>query len=361
MHVGLGMIFQNIGHERSDLDVYRSELQLADLAEPMGFQSVWTTEHHFTDYMLMPSPIQFLTYMAGRTKKIDLGSMVVVVPWHDPVRAAEDILMLDNMCEGRQIVGMGRGIARVEFDGFRLPLAQTRKIFVESAQAIIPALETGRMEFSGEFIKQPAVNLRPGPFKSFKGRTYASAVSPASMPIMANLGVGLLIVPQKPWSQISADLVSYRNAFKQVNGGREAPPPVIVAWTFVDEDEQRARELGRKYIGRYFDETIKHYEFSNPDLVHIPGYEYYADISKKIADYGRDKFLDFLVDLQVYGNPEACVQKIEKICRQTGADTFISVLSYGGMPHDTAMRNLQTFATRVKPALQEMKPISVAA
>src|SRR5262249_52719832 len=94
MHVGMAAVFQNPGKTRADRDVYASELALADLAEPLGFQSIWGVEHHFTDYTMCPDVLQFLTYMAGRTSWAQLGSMVVVLPWHDPMRVAEEVSML---------------------------------------------------------------------------------------------------------------------------------------------------------------------------------------------------------------------------------------------------------------------------
>ena len=92
MHVGMGVIFQGQGEGRTDRDVYRNELRLADLAEPLGFESIWGVEHHFTDYTMCPDVLQFLTYFAGRTHAIQLGSMVVVLPWHEPIRVAEQVL-----------------------------------------------------------------------------------------------------------------------------------------------------------------------------------------------------------------------------------------------------------------------------
>jgi alkanesulfonate monooxygenase SsuD/methylene tetrahydromethanopterin reductase-like flavin-dependent oxidoreductase (luciferase family) len=67
MHVGMATVFQNPGEQRSDREVYREELRLADLAEPLGFQSIWGVEHHFTDYTMCPDVLQFLTYMARRS------------------------------------------------------------------------------------------------------------------------------------------------------------------------------------------------------------------------------------------------------------------------------------------------------
>ena len=80
MHVGMAAIFQNPHKGRRDFDVYRADLALAEMAEPMGFESVWSVEHHFTDYTMCPDVLQFLTYMAGRTRTAKLGSMVVVLP-----------------------------------------------------------------------------------------------------------------------------------------------------------------------------------------------------------------------------------------------------------------------------------------
>src|SRR4026209_1909433 len=84
MHVGMAAGFQNPSRARSDRDVYLTERRLAELAEPLGYQSVWGVEHHFTDYTMCPDVLQFLSYMAGRTRTAQLGSIAGVLPWHDP-------------------------------------------------------------------------------------------------------------------------------------------------------------------------------------------------------------------------------------------------------------------------------------
>ena len=152
MNIGMSLVFQNHDGSMNDHEVYANELALADLCEPLGFDSIWTTEHHFTNYMLVADPLQFLTYMAGRTQKIQLGSMVVVLPWHDPVRVAEQASMLDLVSNGRFILGVGRGAGDIEFSGFRVPMNESRERFIESAQLIKRALATGNLEFEGFVI-----------------------------------------------------------------------------------------------------------------------------------------------------------------------------------------------------------------
>jgi alkanesulfonate monooxygenase SsuD/methylene tetrahydromethanopterin reductase-like flavin-dependent oxidoreductase (luciferase family) len=261
----MSVIFQNPGSVRPDGDVYREELALAVQAEELGFDSIWSVEHHFTDYTMCPDVLQFLTYMAGCTSTIGLGSMVCVLPWHDPLRLAEQIAMLDVMSGGRMILGLGRGTGRVEFDGFGVAMPEARARFAESAEMILSGLEQGWCEYDGEFVQQSRVDLRPRPDRTFRGRTYAAAISPESAEIMARLGVGLLIIPQKPWPTVRAELDQYRAVFRDSTGS-EPPPPCCAGWTFVDESADRAEELARTYIGGYWDSVVKHYEFDRDHL-----------------------------------------------------------------------------------------------
>ena len=137
MHVGYAPIFQNPGNALPDAEVYRQELRLAEMAEPCGFDSIWSVEHHFTDYTMCPDVLQFLTYMAGKTHHVKLGTMVLVLPWHDPMRVAEQIALLDHLSGGRLILGLGRGLARVEYEGFRVDQNEGRQRFVEYAQLVL--------------------------------------------------------------------------------------------------------------------------------------------------------------------------------------------------------------------------------
>jgi len=359
MHVGMSVVFQNPFDQRSEHDVYRDELRLAELAEPLGFESIWGVEHHFTDYTMCPDVLQFLTYMAGRTERIELGSMVVVLPWHDPLRVAEQVAMLDHLSGGRLIFGIGRGLGRVEFEGFRVPMDESRARFVESAQMILRGLEQGYCEYEGQFVKQPRKNIRPAPFKSFKGRTYAAAVSPESAHIMAELGIGILIIPQKPWDSVAAELADYRATYRKVNV-TDAPPTVVAGWVFCDEDEGRARELALKYIGGYYETVMRHYELGRGHLADTKGYEYYGKVSDLVRQGGEQVMSEFFTNLQVWGTPAQCYERVLDIRSRVGADTFIAVFSYAGMPLAESERNLRLFARAVMPALQRVEPFALA-
>lgn len=350
MNVGMTTIFQNPFDRLPDHEVYASELRLAELAEPLGFDSVWGVEHHFTDYTMCPDVLQFLSYMAGRTRHIQLGSMVVVLPWHDPLRVAEQVSMLDAMSGGRFILGIGRGLGRVEFEGFRVPMAESRARFVEGATMLLRGLEEGTCAAEGSLVRQPAVPIRPRPFKTFRGRTYAAAVSPESVRIMAELGVGILIIPQKPWDVVAAELADYRTLYRELNGG-EPPPVVCAGWTFCDESAERAREMAVRYIGGYWQSVLRHYEFAGEHLAKTVGYEFYARMSEMVRD-SADAVTEFFLGLQIWGTPAQCLERILDIRGRVGCDTFVGAFSYAGMPYDEAERNMRLFARTVMPELK---------
>jgi alkanesulfonate monooxygenase SsuD/methylene tetrahydromethanopterin reductase-like flavin-dependent oxidoreductase (luciferase family) len=353
MHVGMASFFQNPGNRLADAEVYRQEMAIADLAEPLGFDSIWSAEHHFDDYTMCPNVAQFLTYMAGRTRRAGLGSMVMVLPWHDPVRLAEEISVLDTLSDGRLILGVGRGLGRIEFQGFRGEMGESRQRFLEYAEALLGALETGVLEYDGQLYKQPRVEIRPKPTRSFRGRTYAASISPQSLDLSCRLGLGLLIIAQKPWATTEAELADYRTRFREMNRA-DAPKPVVAAFIAVHEDEAVARDMFERYIRGYSRSALQHYEFHNRGLADIPGYEYYGKLADNIAKHGMDAFVDFLSELQVWGTPEQVFNRLVEYRERTDCGALIGIFSYGGMPYDLARQNLTLFAEKVLPRLRAL-------
>src|SRR5689334_20295631 len=231
--IALNMLTQE---GRPDAAVLGDHLALGDLAEPLGFDSLFALEHHFTGYAMSPSPTQLLSYFAGRTKRIALGTAVIVLPWHDPVRVAEEIALLDVMSGGRCLFGFGRGAASVEYAGFRIPMEEARPRFVEAAKIIVTALTNESFEWEGEFFKIPRTSIRPRPISHPERRFYASSVSPESAEIMAKLGFGVLVIMQNEWPKAAQDIQRYQELSRGV--GHTPRPPIIL--TNVSVAESRA-------------------------------------------------------------------------------------------------------------------------
>jgi len=216
---------------------------------------------------------------------------------------------------------------------------------------ILTGLERGYCEYDGKLVKQVRRDIRPKPFKSFKGRSYAAAVSPESGPVIAKLGLGMLIIPQKPWEMVTEELRNYNAVYEQVNGV-PAPPSICAGWVFCDEDAGRAEEKARQYIGGYWHTVLKHYELRGDHLANTKGYESYARMQQLAsAPGGADAMIDFFLGLQVWGTPERCYQTIVDTQKRVGSDKFVGVFSYAGMPAAESERNMRVFARKVLPEL----------
>jgi len=339
---------------RPDVALYNEHMILGDLAEPLGFDSLFALEHHFTGYSMSPAPLQLLSYYAGRTSRITLGTCVIVLPWHDPIRVAEQIALLDVMSGGRTLMGFGRGAASVEYEGFRIPMEEARPRFVESAQLIIEALSNESFEWNGQFYQVPRMSIRPRPISHPERRFYASSVSPESAEVMAKLGFGLLIVMQNEWPKAAEDVHKYRATTQSV--GHAPRPPIILTNVACAETREEARDWATRYLGEKWDSIDNHYHFSDGHLGGVKGYESYGKLAKtytKMKDETfRSKATDFYVSIQVVGTPDDCIQQVAELRRLTGTDHLVTEFSFGSMPHHVAELNMRLFADRVMPVLQ---------
>ena len=339
---------------RSDAMVLREHLALGDLAEPLGFDSLFGLEHHFTGYSMSPSPLQMLTYFAGRTQRITLGTCVIVLPWHDPIRVAEQIAYLDILCGGRCLFGFGRGAASAEYAGFRVAMEEARPRFKEAAELITKALAQEVFDWQGEYYQIPKMSIRPRPMSHPERRFYASSVSPESAEIMAKLGFGMMVIMQNTWPKAASDIDKFRAIAESV--GHTPPPPIILTNVSVAESRDEAHERALRYLGAKWDSIDNHYKFSDGHLATVKGYGSYGRMAKtysKMKDpSARAKMTEFYVGIQIVGTPDDCIQQIAELRGLTGSDHIVADFSYGGMPHEESERNMRLFADQAMPVLQ---------
>ncbi len=119
MHFGLFTLFDFFRDRQDEVAYYRDTLDLMELAERLGYDSVWVGEEHFYCFGICPSPQLFLTALARETSRLRLGTAISLLPFENPLRKAEDFAMLDILSGGRLNFGVGRGIIPKHFEGFR--------------------------------------------------------------------------------------------------------------------------------------------------------------------------------------------------------------------------------------------------
>ena len=349
--VAMNMLYE---HGKPDVAVVQEHLQLGDLVEPLGFDSLWGLEHHFTGYAMSPAPTQLLAYFAGRTKRIQLGTAVIVLPWHDPVRVAEQIALLDIMCGGRCLFGFGRGAASTEYEGFRIPMDEARPRFAEAAEIVVKALANESFEHDGQFFKIPRMSIRPRPMSNPERRFYASSVSPESAEVIAKLGFGMLMIMQNEWEKCRQDIDAFQSMSAQA--GFVPKAPIILTNVSCAESREEAHERAQKYLGRKWQSIDDHYHFSDGHLANVKGYEAYGKTAKtyaKLKDPANlKKATDFYVSIQIVGTPDDCLQQLGDLQKVTGHEHLVAEFSFGNLPHHESEKNLRLFADRVLPTLQ---------
>jgi alkanesulfonate monooxygenase SsuD/methylene tetrahydromethanopterin reductase-like flavin-dependent oxidoreductase (luciferase family) len=370
MHVGLATGFANHAHI-DDAQFIREEFTQLTLADELGFDSIWMTEHHFSDYSISPNPLFYLAHLAARTKRVRLGTQVVVVPWHDPVRLAEEISMLDHMSGGRALLGFGRGLARMEYEGLRVDQGEARQRFDETVAMVMDAMETGFIEGDGEIYKQPRREIRPRPVRSLKGRAFCAAGSPASMVSAAKLGLGRLYLgqPMVAGHKNEGDKAPDQNNESIL--GRVARDAAVDAWdqtwserhpnetpvapfasnlVFVDESSDRAQELNEKYTAAVFAAAVKNYEMTSTHHGSIKGYETYKALV--MTPEQAEAAIKDAHKSSIAGNPRQVLEQLDEVRRQREPQGMMPHLYTGGMPHDECMRSIRLFA---KACLREMQ------
>ncbi len=352
MQVGILLVFQNYRGQTSDSAVIQSETRIAELAEPLGFDKLWSVEHHFTDYAACPDNLQFLSYIAARTSRIQLATGAVIVPWNDPLRVAEKISLLDHLSGGRAVLGLGRGLARREYAPFGIDMGESRQRFDEASRMILDALDKGFIEGDGPFYPQPRTEIRPRPPQGLRDRLYCVGMSPESVEQAAQLGARLMIFSQQTWEMFKdGALKAYRESYRSHHAG-EPPPPVTGDLVFCHEDAERAEELAMTYMPNYFLTIIEHYEIMSEHFKDARGYEHYATASDLFKQVGLQIAADTYCSVQTWGTPKMILEKLRWRRELIGDFELNTIVNYGGLPFDEAEKSIRLFASQVLPEVQ---------
>ena len=351
MHVGMGAFFQNPGRARSDADVGGWAWNWPATPRPRGSTRCGrrsTTSPTIT--CVRTSPSSSPGWRRGRP-----GSSSGRWSWccrgTTPSASAEEVSVLDHMSGGRVLLGIGRGLGRVEFDGFRLEMGESRGRFTEYAQAILSGLETGKIRPTASCTasRRSRSVLRHWPRS---GRRSTPRPSPRRRR-------GILAEPRRRHDDHRPEAVGDgRGRRRRLPGrstarfnGEEAPEADPGQWVAVHESAAAAEEMFEQWIMGYCASTLVHYEFANQGLADIPGYEYYGKLAARIAKHGADDFCRFLAGLQVWGTPAVVTEQPPENVRRIDAAGVVGVFNYAGMPDDVARANIGLFADQVMPAL----------
>tara|TARA_R110002110_G_scaffold395138_2_gene609636 strand:- start:129905 stop:130954 length:1050 start_codon:yes stop_codon:yes gene_type:complete len=224
-------------------------------AERLGYSSAWLVEHHFTGFSQLSATLNYISYLAGITSKIRLGSAVVVVPWHNPVLLAEQVATIDQLSRGRYDFGVGRGYRANEYHGFGLEMADGQDIFEESVNFMRRAFtETERWSYKSDryafndIIVEPPVVQKPHP------PMWVGAASEGSIRGAARNGYNLLLAQVPSFEAIAESVNFYRDELDKM-GEEFDPYRIAVTRGLMVANDDAARAEAHVLRGKFLTEV----------------------------------------------------------------------------------------------------------
>jgi probable F420-dependent oxidoreductase len=318
---------------------YKEALEEVVLGEELGFDSVWMEEHHGITDHYWPSPLMVLAGFATRTSRVQLGTDVVVLPFHHPLKVAEDAAMLDVISIGRLILGVAIGYRPEEFAAFGQPLEMRGARFEEQIAIIRRLWSEESVTFEGKHFTLNNVRMEPKPVQGANIPIYLGAWGPIGMRRAATIADAWIPGPVADLPKILAAREQYHAELRKVGKDPAGVPQPLTREVVIAATETQARELAEKHLmvnyrHEYGGGTWNHPLIDSSDKVTVSA----------LDAIGKDRF--------VVGTPDQCIDKIKMFQQATGADHFICRLFFPGMPHEHIMQELRLLAKEVMPAFK---------
>ena len=339
MNFGTFLLMQSPS-ARSSEEIYSRALDVAQAAESLGFHNVWLAEHHFSTYGYLSRPAQLASFIAAKTRRIRVGTAVIVVPLHHPLVVAEEIATLDLVSGGRLDVGLGRGYQHYEFERFGLELETGRARWEESIDIILKAFGGTPFTYDGKLFKIPETTVFPQPLQKPRPPIWITAQSPDSVEGAVRRGFNVLTggfgVPLERMAE-------FRRLFDRVVAEVKPAEPLKVGVqraVYVTDSTADARAAAEeaRWNMRVTLSLRNHYErVEEGRAIPIP-----APTEPDIDDL-LDRFL-------VIGTPDTVIRQITRIREAVGITHFNCSFWFGDLEHARVLRSMELFAREVMPA-----------
>jgi alkanesulfonate monooxygenase SsuD/methylene tetrahydromethanopterin reductase-like flavin-dependent oxidoreductase (luciferase family) len=313
---------------------FQQILEQVQLAEELGFECFWFTEHHFLLYGgPVPNPAVMMSAAAARTSKIHLGSAISILPLHHPLQIAEDYAMVDVVSGGRLEFGVGLGNTDIDFLAYGVPREQSWERFVEAADVITAAWSNERLNHRGKFWSFEDVAVYPRPVQHPHPRFWFAGGSVEHLSWAGAHGYNIMTVAHPyPPERLRPSVSAWREALPAAHKSEGLNKLHLRVW--VDESDEKAASIAQPAIERY-DTLMRTGRTSRVPV------EATYDWEGMLAQ-GRN----------VYGTPEHCIQQIQRTAENYDFDIFSACFNFGGIPHEEAKRSMRLFAKEVMPALK---------
>lgn len=325
--------------------VYASALEETRLAEALGFDAVWLAEHHFSVYGICPSLAVLAAALARDTRRMRIGTSVVIAPFAHPLRIAEEWAMVDLLSEGRLDFGIGRGYQPREFAGLGVSMERTRERFDECVEIIRRAWTEDRVTFEGEFYRVPGIAVFPRPVQRPHPPLWTAAVSPDTYRLAARRGFKILTAPSfTPWDILRKNYDAYHDEWRHAHGDAAGAEIAMNKIIYVADSSKQAREEVREPIRWFF--TTQAGLIADPEGLPPDQYRFYRRVRENLLALTDEQALE---QAAIVGDPEEVADKIQAHHEALGITYFMGSFSRGMADPSRVLRSMRLFGEKVLP------------
>lgn len=343
MDFGIFILMQQRNKHKTSYQILRDAVEQTRLADELGFGGAWYAEHHFSNYGLCSSPLTMIAHCAAVTKKIRLGTGIVVAPLYQPARLIADVAMVDQMSDGRLNLGIGSGYQHFEFERFGVSLATAKERTFEMLDMLELGLKQPKFSYDGQFYQQPVSAISQRALQQPMPPLWITSVDPAF---------------------VARAVRSGHHVF--VSGGDGGLQKLRSTRALIDKvSRAEGKDPARVKVG------LLRNAYASNDKAEVDRYLDCARYQRRIAlslkrrtaqiadDYqvaesvveGEPSFDEMRANLPV-GPVDVVIERVVNEIRTLNASHFTFQTQMGDFDHATMLRQLELWAEVIIPAVQ---------
>ena len=342
MDFGLLLAFRNpLQWRRPFADIYREHVDQAVYAEELGYDTIWTTEHHFAEDGWSPSLLPILAGIATRTTRIRLGTFIIVLPFHHPVRVAEDAATVDILSNGRLDLGVGQGYWLSEFASFGISRKQRVSRLTEGLNIIQKCFTEDSFSYAGKYWQLERIELSPQPVQQPGPPIWVAAMAENSVRRAARMGYHLA-------GSGGADLQQFYDD-ELVKLGRRVEDHHIAQLraVYIAETREQAWDDCEKHL--HYMMSLYDKRYKEADDMEWGSAVMSAPVIPPIGELRHAKGISFFNAPLIVGTPEDAIAELERYTAETRCTHLSLWMQMAGMPTAMARKSMALFAKEVMP------------
>lgn len=353
MRYGLFYLPTSLPAERAEGAVrFRTIVDQIAFAEEIGFYSVWLAEHHFHSFAgLFSAPPVIGAAIAHRTTRMRIGTAVLLLPYHNPLRIAEDYATLDCLSNGRVEFGVGHGFVKWEALTFGIPLEELRDRFKENLEVVLKAWQEPALHHKGRFHEFDGVQVYPRPVQEPHPVVWmAATTSVESFELSGRLGFHMMLIPfLNQVEDLRAKMQAYFSA-RRVAGHDPSTARVLAVYhVHVGESTAEARAAAEPGVAEYHSAARQAHGLT-PGMADPASYRSHEQHRAQMKQLTFDDLLE--QSRVLVGSAAEVRAKIEYVCERLYLTDLAGNFALGGLTDAQVRASMRRFMQEVAPKIR---------